>query len=84
MAVANTLAYYVTATITTVKSFIVQAPDQQVIQKRVLTRSLYYKNFSGTNIRANVSNKEKSLKSLTVVANISIKVCSECTVGLCM
>jgi hypothetical protein len=26
MAVANTLAYYVTATITAVKSFIVQAP----------------------------------------------------------
>ncbi len=27
MAVANTLAYYVTATITAVKSFVVQAPD---------------------------------------------------------
>jgi len=29
MAVANTLAYYVTATITAVKSFIVQAPAQK-------------------------------------------------------
>jgi hypothetical protein len=28
MAIANTLAYYVTATITAVKSFIVQAPGQ--------------------------------------------------------
>jgi hypothetical protein len=27
MAVANTLAYYLTATITAVKSFIVQAPE---------------------------------------------------------
>ncbi len=30
MAVANTLAYYVTATITTVKSFKVQAPGLEV------------------------------------------------------
>jgi len=30
MAVANTLAYYDTATITAVKSFIVQAPGQRI------------------------------------------------------
>ena len=30
MAVANTLAYYVTATITAVKSFIVQAPRYSI------------------------------------------------------
>jgi hypothetical protein len=33
MAVANTLAYYVTATITAVKSFIVQAPGVFVAGK---------------------------------------------------
>ncbi len=32
MAVANTLAYYITATITTVKSFIVQDPGANVIK----------------------------------------------------
>jgi hypothetical protein len=32
MAVANTLAYYVTATITAVKSFIVQAPLTRTLQ----------------------------------------------------
>jgi hypothetical protein len=32
MAVANTLAYYITATITPVKSFIVQAPDLDTVR----------------------------------------------------
>jgi len=32
MAVANTLAYYVTATITAVKCFIVQAPEVNVLE----------------------------------------------------
>ncbi len=39
MAVANTLAYYVTATITAVKSFIVQAPGENIIK---LFRSVIY------------------------------------------
>ncbi len=34
MAVANTLAYYVLATITVVKSFIVQAPGYTICIKR--------------------------------------------------
>ncbi len=34
MAVANTLAYYITATITAVKSFIVQAPGYILIATR--------------------------------------------------
>jgi hypothetical protein len=32
MAVANTLAYYVTATITAVKNFIVQAPGAKSVE----------------------------------------------------
>jgi hypothetical protein len=39
MAVANTLAYYVSATITAVKSFIVQAPGFRPIKIRHYTNS---------------------------------------------
>jgi hypothetical protein len=39
MEVANTLAYYNTATITAVKSFIVQAPAFPIIEQGVLNKS---------------------------------------------
>jgi hypothetical protein len=42
MAVANTLAYYLTATITAVKSFIVQAPGPNV--SKLLKTSVLSKN----------------------------------------
>jgi hypothetical protein len=42
MAVANTLAYYVTATITAVKSFIVQAPVGPIVIKLFTTVNYKY------------------------------------------
>ncbi len=60
MAVANILAYYDTATITAVISFIVQAPAACVIKLANIrrfwkfknkTRGVYYKTFYGRNLR---------------------------------
>jgi hypothetical protein len=60
MAVANTLAYYDTATITAVISFIIQAPAACVIKLANIrlfwkfknkTRGLYYKTFYDHNLQ---------------------------------